>query len=84
MYKTLEEQIIELWKSRGMNVEVIKFRTKKNKGIWTIVAPLLPSPMKLKTKENIDENIRRAMKEKVGDWSLSKPFNWRRKNAFQK
>lgn len=40
MYKTLEQQITELWKSRGMNVEVIKFRIKKNKGIWTIEAPL--------------------------------------------
>ena len=40
MYKTLEEQIMELWKSRGMNVEIIKFRTKKNKGIWTVIAPV--------------------------------------------
>jgi non-homologous end joining protein Ku len=39
---------------------------------------------KAKLVANKDAFIRKAMKEKVGDWSLSKPFNWRRKNAFQK
>ncbi len=47
MYKTfdvnntLEQDIIKLWKSRGMNVEIIEFRIdKKDKGVWTIIAPV--------------------------------------------
>lgn len=39
-YKTLEMQIIELWKSRGMQVELIKFHIEKGKGVWTIIAPV--------------------------------------------
>lgn len=38
-YKTLEQQIIELWKSRGMDVE-IQFHCEDKKGIWTITAKL--------------------------------------------
>jgi len=43
-YKTLEEQITELWKSRGMDVERLQFHTEVHrggrKGIWTITAPV--------------------------------------------
>ncbi|GAH52423.1 unnamed protein product [marine sediment metagenome] len=39
-YKTLEQQIMELWKSRGMDVDVIKFHCEDKKGIWTITARL--------------------------------------------
>lgn len=37
-YKTLEQQIQELWQSRGMEVETISFRYEKGYGIWTIKA----------------------------------------------
>ena len=43
-YKTLEQQIQELWKSRNMEVETIQFHSEvhkgKTKGIWTITAPV--------------------------------------------
>jgi len=39
MYKSLEQQIIEIWESRGME-PVIEFHAEKGKGIWTITAPL--------------------------------------------
>lgn len=40
-YKTLEQQIMELWKSRNLDVDLIQFRTnKKNQGVWTIKAKL--------------------------------------------
>ena len=40
-YKTLEEQITELWKSRGMDVILERFKTdKKGNGVWTIKADL--------------------------------------------
>lgn len=39
-YKTLEQQIQELWKSRGMKVEIIKFHVEQGKGIWEIKAKL--------------------------------------------
>lgn len=35
-YKTLEQQIMSLWKSRGMEVHIIKFKTLKNQYQWTI------------------------------------------------
>jgi len=40
-YKSLEIQIMDLWKSRGMNVDTIIVHTEKNKSggnsiIWTI------------------------------------------------
>lgn len=41
-YKTLEQQIQELWKSRDMEIESIQFSTEsekgKEKGIWIIKA----------------------------------------------
>ena len=40
-YRTLEEQIMSLWKSRLMDVSIIQFRTnKKGQGIWKITADL--------------------------------------------
>ena len=40
-YKTLEEQIVELWKSRGMDVILERFKTDaKGNGVWTIKADL--------------------------------------------
>ena len=44
MYKTLEQQIMELWKSRGMVVEKIEFHAEKGKGIWKITAPIKHLP----------------------------------------
>ena len=38
-YETLEQSIMKLWKSRGMDVELIEFHAEKNKGIWKITAP---------------------------------------------
>lgn len=37
-YQTLEQEIMALWKSRGMDVETIKFHCEDKKGIWTITA----------------------------------------------
>jgi hypothetical protein len=40
-YKTLEEQIMALWKSRGMEVTLTRFKTdEKGNGIWTVKADL--------------------------------------------
>lgn len=39
-YETLEMAIIKLWKSRGIDVEVIQFHCGDKKGIWTITARL--------------------------------------------
>ena len=44
-YKSLEMQIMDLWKSRGMDVDTITVRTKKGKSditkiIWTITVNL--------------------------------------------
>jgi hypothetical protein len=40
-YETLEQQIMGLWKSRNLDVDLIQFRTnKKNQGVWTIKAKL--------------------------------------------
>ena len=39
-YKSLEQEIIKLWKSRGMTKTVIEFHAEKGKGIWTITALL--------------------------------------------
>ena len=35
--------------------------------------------MKLKTKEDINEGIRKFMKQKPQDWSITNPPKWRRK-----
>jgi len=40
MYKTLEQQILKLWKSRGIEVETIEFGIKNKKAVWTITAPV--------------------------------------------
>jgi hypothetical protein len=38
-YTTLEEQIMELWKSRGLEVNIMRFKTdKKGNGVWTVKA----------------------------------------------
>ena len=41
-YQTLEQQIISLWKSRGMNVHEIQFRYDEVTGfyVWTIRAKI--------------------------------------------
>ena len=39
-YKTLEQQIQELWKSRGMLVEQIDVHADKGYGYWKIKAKL--------------------------------------------
>lgn len=39
-YETLEQSIMKLWKSRGMDVKTIEFHAEKNIGIWTIKAPI--------------------------------------------
>lgn len=37
-YKTLEQQIIELWKSRGLAVETIRVSFAERPWTWTITA----------------------------------------------
>jgi len=37
-YRTLEQQIQQLWDSRGLKVHIIEFHAEKNMYIWTIKA----------------------------------------------
>ena len=37
-YKTLENQIMDLWKSRGMEVKTIQVHFDKEYGYWNIKA----------------------------------------------
>ena len=44
-YKTLEMQIMDLWKSRGMDIDTITVHTEKNRSggktcIWTVKVEL--------------------------------------------
>lgn len=50
VYKTLEQQIQELWESRSMTVETIEVKKAKGKGVmeWKVTA--VPSSYKEKGK----------------------------------
>lgn len=66
-YKTLEQQIIELWKTRDMDVETIKVQVKDDKGIWTIVAPV-------KKKPKIRSRGTKTTKGSVSKWMWRCPY----------
>lgn len=54
MYKTLEQQIQELWESRGLKVLEERFKAVgKNKFKWTIIAePIKKTPLEALKQAN--------------------------------